>query len=391
MLKLENKGKSQTKSRNKIKVFNYIWEKESVSRTDISKELKISAPSVTRIVNSLIKDKFIKEVGSIKTSVGRSPVKLEVNKNARYIIGISITKSKIHIVLTNLGREILYKETEKLNISKEEDLLRTIESKVDNLLADAKVDSKKILGIGVATTGVVDFDNGIIEVWPPDKSIKNIMVKQYLESKYKIFVRVDNNINVLLFGEYWFKDHLNGERVEDLVCVFCGEGVGSSILINGQIIRGYNNNAGEIAHMKIEQNGKLCTCGQNGCLEAYISIPSMENDYNRLTLKADSFEEICLKANQDDKIAKKILHEALSKLAIAISNINVLINPEMLIVSGDIFEYFEEAMEYLKSEAEKNNFNVKLNELKWSKKPRREFMIEFNATALIYEEILKID
>lgn len=391
LLKVEVKGSGQTKSRNKIRIFNYIWDNVSISRTDISKDLNISAPTVTRIVESLIKDKFIKEVGTIETSVGRKPIQLEINKHAMYTIGISITKSKINIVLINLGKEVIAQRSEKITVKDTLQFLKDIEFNIRELLYESKLDKKKLLGIGIGTTGTIDYKKGTIEIWDINKKIIEVPLKKHLENAFGLTVEIDDNTNIILFGEYWFNNKLDNERNHTLVSLYCSEGIACSTIINGEILRENTNIAGKVGHMTVESDGKVCTCGQKGCLEAYSSIPSIENEYYMRTSKKIQFQKICIDANNGSDINKEILDHALDKIAMVVNNIKIMLNPGVVIISGDIFDYYNEAFDYLKQEVEKRSFNPKLNNTEWKKKKKTEFLIEQNAAALIYDKILGLD
>lgn len=393
MLKVENKGRAQIKSRNKIRIFNYILENQPVSRTEISKNLQISTPSVTRIIESLIQGNFIKEVGSVETRVGRKPVKLEINKSACYSIGISITKSKIYIALVNLGREVVYNSSRELKIKDGEQLLSVIENIILETIVLNSIEKSKILGVGIASRGIVDYEKGVIDNWNHEEKICNIKVKEYLEGKFGFLVKVDNNINTILFGEYWFDNKLEGDKKQNLICVYCGEGIGGSIIINGQLLRGQNNLAGRMAHIIVEDNGRKCSCGNKGCLEPYASIQGIERSYreNKKTNEITNIKDICENANNNDVESIKTLNDAIDKVAIAITNSMVLLNPEIVMIIGDIFDNYHNALDYLKSEVNRRSFNKKLTEVIWKRKIKNEFMIEVSATALIYDEVLSLD
>jgi N-acetylglucosamine repressor len=394
MLKIEMQGKAQMKSRNTIKIFNYIRENGPVSRTDLSKTMRISLPSITRITNALINENFIREIGMEESTVGRKPIKLDINKDICYCIGINISKSNIHIALVNLGLEILYQNQQSLKeIKNANDFLAVIDQLLLEVFQLEYIHNIKILGIGVASVGIIDCDNGVIVRWNPKVNIGKIAVKSYLERKYGLLVKVDSKINAILFGHYWYKSKLEDGSKSNFIYLYCGEGVGGSVIVNGQILRGQNNITGKLGHLIVEENGRKCDCGCNGCLQAYASKAAIEDHYCANLDSAGekiAVEMICQRANYGDENTIKYLNRILDKIAVALTNAIIILNPEVVMVSGEIFYYYQNALEYLKGAVYKKNFARDMNPVVWELKTRDEFMTECSVTALIYEEVFRL-
>jgi N-acetylglucosamine repressor len=394
MLKIEVQGKAQMKSRNTIKIFNYIRENGPISRTDLSKTMKISLPSITRITNSLIKENFIREIGIEDSSVGRKPIKLDINRDMCYSIGIHISKSNIHIALVNLGLEVLYRNRKSLKeVTSADDFLIIIDQLLAEVFQLENIHNIKILGIGIASVGIIDYENGVIVRWNPKAAIGKIEIKKYLENKYGLLVRVDSKINAILFGHYWYKSKMENGSKSNLIYLYCDEGVGGSVIVNGQILRGQNNITGKFGHILVEENGRKCDCGCYGCLQAYASTAAIEDNYrgdlDGPGLKID-VATICQRANDGDEHAIDYLKLILDKISIALTNVIIILNPEVVMVSGEIFYHYKKALEYLKGEVYKKNFARDMNPVVWEMKTRDEFMTECSVTALIYDEVFNL-
>jgi N-acetylglucosamine repressor len=394
MLKIEVQGKAQMKSRNTIKIFNYIRENGPISRTDLNKTMKISLPSITRITNSLIKENFIREIGIEDSSVGRKPIKLDINRDMCYSIGIHISKSNIHIALVNLGLEVLYRNRKSLKeVTSADDFLIIIDQLLAEVFQLENIHNIKILGIGIASVGIIDYENGVIVRWNPKAAIGKIEIKKYLENKYGLLVRVDSKINAILFGHYWYKSKMENGSKSNLIYLYCDEGVGGSVIVNGQILRGQNNITGKFGHILVEENGRKCDCGCYGCLQAYASTAAVEDNYRGNLdgpgLKID-VATICQRANDGDEHAIDYLKLILDKISIALTNVIIILNPEVVMVSGEIFYHYKKALEYLKGEVYKKNFARDMNPVVWEMKTRDEFMTECSVTALIYDEVFNL-
>jgi predicted NBD/HSP70 family sugar kinase len=396
MFKIENKGKAQIKSRNRIKVFNFILQNGPVSRTELEKQLGISAPSISRIVEMLKNEKYVKEIGKEDTSVGRKPIKLVVNKDARYIVGISITKTSIYLSITNLGSDIIYNNRKPLcEIETGMDLLIDINNYIEDSLKITDITKDMILGIGVASRGVIDYSTGtILRCYFNDykEPINNIEVKKFLKNLYSCDVIVDNNINVDLFGDFFLTNNTMDNSKKNYLYVYMGEGVGGSVICNNEIVRGNNNIGGRIGHMIVEPEGKTCNCGQKGHLEAYVSKSAIKQQYTNATKEKDvDIVEICHKANKGDEICTDIIDNVLEKLSIAIANIQLIISPHTIILAGEIFDHYEKALEILNNKINDYIFDKKLNEVNWIIKPKKDIMFAYSATALIMDKMFNIE
>ena len=390
MIKVEKKGKSQAKSRNRVRVFNYIWEKQNVTRMQISSSLKISAPSVTRIIEDLISQGYVKEVGAKDVAMGRKPIRLSIVDSALYSIGISLSKTYLNIVLVNLGRKMVYHKRYTVNIKDMQELCLMMKHAIDNLLNETNIELDKIAGIGIGTTGVVDTQRGVLEVYESKVKIFDIPIKEYLYKIYKLKVILDNNINVLLLGEYWYSEHNNIQGRQNIALIYCSDGIGSSYLIDGNINRGHNGFAGKIGHMTVQQEGRRCLCGNKGCLEAYTSRFSIEERFFEKTSEQKTLVEICELANDRHKEAEAVICSALDYIAVAVNNINLTLNPEELIFAGEIFEYYSNALDYTRLKVESHSFHRKLNEVKWRLKKKMVNQIEIDATAMVISQLFDI-
>ncbi|WP_193774313.1 ROK family transcriptional regulator [Vallitalea guaymasensis] len=389
MFKIEKKGKSQMKSINKIKIFKMILKDGPISRTDIEKTLKLSAPSVSRIVESLIKEDLVMEVGKEDTYVGRKPISLIVNKNASYIIGINISKSSIYICITNLKSEIIYKDTLSIvAINNADVLLEELDKLITASINNAQISKDKLLGIGVASRGILDYKSGTI--LKLKKGIEDVDIKRFLEERYNCVIMVENNTNTDLIGEYLINNKLSNNK-KSLIYIYLGEGVGGSIICNNQLVRGKNNLAGKIGHMIIQPDGEECYCGKKGHLEAYCSKGAIEKAYrDKKDDKNASLTDICKMANVKDEICVDIINNALNKIAIAVSNLLVVINPDVVVLSGEIFDYYEDALSILKNLVKDLAFDIKLNDIDWVIRSKEKMMIEYSATALIMDKVFNV-
>lgn len=351
MLKIAKEGKSQMRSKNTVLVFIYILQNGPISRKEIEKNLKISGPTITRIVDKLLTGKLVKEVPIDSNKVGRNPIPLVVNDENHYFLGLSITDTEIKVEITTLSlvRVYSYKEDIK-DINSNEEYLSLIDGFIEKSLKAINITKNLLWGIGVATRGPVNMNEGIILRLKFNKSdvvFHDIPVKNYLKDKYSCNIIVDNNINAELHREYFLKNDISKINSDNFLYIYMSSGVGGSSICNTKQIRSRFNNAGQIGHMIVERNGKICSCGKRGHLEAYASNYFIESEYKAQTGEEINTLKISNEAFNGNEVAYEIITSAIDKLAMVIVNTQLIIDAQTIFIAGDIFSDNIEAKNYL--------------------------------------------
>ena len=346
-------------------VLKVIRDNGSLSRAEIAKLTGLTPASVTNITKILIEDKFLIESKIGESSGGRPPIILELNPNARYVIGIGIGVGVIDVVITNLSAQIITKKSiiidnERYNYDL---VFKKLINLINEVLESSELDKEKILGVGVALHGIVDARTGI-SIHALYYGWKNKNIKEKLEEELGLTVYVDNDVRAMALGESWFgatKD------IANFVTLNISNGIGAGIIINNAPYYGVDFSAGEIGHIVVEADGDKCNCGNYGCLETVAS----NNNIIRKTIKLIkqgansslseeiddinnlSIEDICKAASYDDELSITILKEAARYIGIAITNLINILNPTAIVVVGEIFENTTHTIESL-SEIVKN-------------------------------------
>lgn len=386
MLKIQKKGKAQIKSQNRVRVFREILKRNGISRSQLEKLLSLSAPSVTRVVEDLMKAGLICEEGTEQTFVGRRPILLNVKKNAYYSIGINMSRTKLYVCITNLGDETIYADkTDISGINNGIQLLAVMDKAVDKAMKAAGIEEKQVLAVGVASRGTVDRERGSLVRYVQDQ--EEIGVKEHLKNKFDCHILVENNVAVDLKYEYMGRKELN----HDLVYIYVDEGVGGSIICNGEVVSGEDNMASKFAHLLVVPGGALCNCGKRGHLEGYISKPAIEAEYKLVKELEEtiSLEGICKRANEGESEARQILDQALEKLAIAATQLLLILNPGTIVLYGDIFEFYDGVIEKLKEKVESLVFSRRISDINWIIRDKSKVRIENSVARLAVESALE--
>ncbi|MBU9712838.1 ROK family transcriptional regulator [Evansella tamaricis] len=336
------------KSLNRTLVLNSIRINGAIPRSEIAKETKLTAATVTNIVNELISEELVLETKPGISSGGRKPILLTINSKSRYVFGIDVGVNKIRFAIADLEAKIVVKETEKIfHPLNNEDFLELLTSKLQIMFKNFGEKKSKIVGIGIAMHGIVDNKNGVALLAPTLK-LKNIPIKTVLEKEFGIPVRIENDAKTLALGEEWYG---HGQSVKDLVCLNIGEGIGAGIILNHKLFHGNDNSAGEIGHTIIDINGPKCSCGNYGCFQSLASGHALkesalrEISLGRTTLlrekchdKLENIDGLLIYqcALKGDSLSVELLQKTGRYIGIGIVNIIHFLNPPLIIIGGGV-------------------------------------------------------
>lgn len=268
----------------------------------------------------------------------------------KYSIGIDLGGTKILIALVdrNTGEvlEHVKKKTKKDKGPK--NIVRKMLEGIEELIEISGKSFDEISSIGVGAAGQIDRKNGII-IAAANLDCYDLNLKEILTEKFNIPVYVGNDVEIATIGEQKFGA---GKDCNDFVCVFVGTGVGSAIVKGGKIITGATGTAGEIGHIIVDLNGRQCSCGAHGCLEAYASRSAIERriegalkkgrkscilDYLE-TGKSITSSMIQKSIEREDELVLQCVTEASEYLSGGIASIINFINPELIILGGGLIE-----------------------------------------------------
>lgn len=223
----------------------------------------------------------------------------------------------------------------------------------------AGFDKKNIAGVGIGSAGQIDGETGEV-IYSPNLNWRNAPLGVALKEKLNLEVRVLNDVRAATVAEHKFG---NGKNCDNFVNIFVGTGVGSGFVINGQLVNGVTNSAGEIGHVCLDPEGPVCGCGNKGCLEAFASGTGMEN-YTRSLLKSGRksiLHELAegrlenvkgpligQAAEKGDAVALEAIKRVGTYLGIALANVHTMLNPEVILLGGGMMAlkpYFMDELE----------------------------------------------
>lgn len=264
-------------------------------------------------------------------------------------IGIDVGGTNVKIALVDDGKIIYSNSVPTYAQMGYEYTVNNIKQAIRDLMKETETTAADIKGIGFDFPGQVDYKTGVVKLAPNIPGWVNVPIAQMIEEAFHIPTKIDNDVRCAALGEMNFGA---GKGCQNFVCITVGTGIGSGLVVNGQLVRGAANAAGEIGHIKLQmKDGPICGCGDTGCLEAFASGPSivaMAQDYLK-SGKSTKFREmagdgeitpyiVAKAAEAGDPVAKRIFTIIGEYVGMGLVSVINLLNPEKVIIGGGVAE-----------------------------------------------------
>ena len=265
----------------------------------------------------------------------------------KYKIGVDVGGTNIKVALVDKKGNIVYSNTVPTRAEMGyEYTISNMKQAIYELMKETKTSKEVIEGIGFGFPGQVDCERGIVRLAPNIPGWVNVPIASIIEEEFGIPTKIDNDVRCAALGELNFGA---GKGCQNLICITVGTGIGSGLIINGKLVRGASNAAGEIGHIKLQmQGGPICGCGDTGCLEAFASGPSIVAMAEQYILggKSTKYRElanpditpyiVAEAAKQGDNVAKRIFEIVGEYIGIGMASVVNLLNPEKIVIGGGV-------------------------------------------------------
>ena len=310
-------------------VLNLIRTRQPLSRADLARVSGLQRSTISLIVEELIQQDWVIEGPTGRLPRGRRPTFLRLN-DQRGIIGVDVRPGQILVALADVNGKFKSQEAFATppdpNTAVDELLVR-----IQRLLRSCP--EKTVEGIGISLPGRVDHASGRL-VFAPNLNWPAFDLRTPVEAATGLEVEMENAANACVLAAAWF-DYLESRN---LVVVTVSEGLGTGILVNGQLARGLSGMAGEFGHVPVEREGPLCGCGSRGCWEVFASNRAALRYYCQPSPAADglSFLDLLGLAEQGDGRAARALETMAHYLGRGMRMIVAGLDPERILVVGDL-------------------------------------------------------
>jgi len=336
------------KERKNLSILEVIRKNGPISRTDISKITELNIVTVSNYVGHYIKKGLVIEGELDESTGGRKPVLVELNPKAGYIVGVGLNMLSMVAVLVDLEINVIAEIKRERTPENSETTIHKMVDLAVEIIEKSDIEKEKIVGVGVGVPGIIDEKGRTIR-WPQSLGEKDVSVclsiKDTFEKRLNIPTFVENDANAAVLGEKW----LGLDRdVRHMLYMFSG--VGTGVLINGEIYRGSTGAAGELG-ISSSQASKdaivqmasglgrwemdlgmttraraLVSKGESSAMKGYA-----EGDADKIT-----FREVVRGCKEKDPVALKVVEEGATLLGRKVAFLVNLLNPEIVVIGGGI-------------------------------------------------------
>jgi len=319
-------------------VLNTIMSKGPISRATIAVQLGLTKATISAIVQTLIDRFLVLEVGSGEVKKGRRPILLELNKNCGYVISVDLSADYITVLTANLVGENCFLKRFP-NDAGRENILEKVENIIVETLTQVPDSHYGTVGISLAIHGVV-YDNEV--VFFPYTPYEAIPFAKHLEKAFNLPVILENEANLSALGEWAYSFHK-----ENLLNISIHSGIGLGIIMNNQLISGQDGYAGEFGHTIIEVDGRVCPCGNLGCLEQYASERILLKELSTVKGRKINAEDFAVLYGKKDPDALRTMDLFIKYISIGINNLLHTFNPDTIVINSSFTMYCPEVCDVI--------------------------------------------
>lgn len=317
---------------------------EGLSRVELVKKTGLSTQTISNIVRKLLDDGLVLETGKVPGKTGKPRTVLQIDPQSRYAVGIHLDPSVIALTLLDLaGTVVTRSHIPVRTVALPERTVQTIADAVRSLILDSGVDRERVLGVGIASPGPIDLPRGILLGPPLLTGWDRVDLREELHAAIGMPIFLDKDSSAAAHGELWMS---HSALPKDFAFVYLGTGLGSGLVINGEVVRGTSNNVGEIGHFSTGTDGPICSCGRPGCV-GLVTMPSHlvreaeaagilvpqggEDDLQRTS---ERFLLLASLANAGDPGAVALLKDSATRLARAVEDLANLLDLDRIVFGG---------------------------------------------------------
>lgn len=329
----------------KKNIINHFINEGNSTITELSKELDLSIPTITKFINELSEQELIMEYGKVQTSGGRSPVLYGLKPDSIYFIGADMSRHHLHIALMNFKGEIVdYHMGIKYEFENTPESFDILHKHLQKYIDNVKVPKDRLFNINLNISGRVNPESGY--------SYSNFYfseqpITEILTEKLNFNVGIDNDTRAMALGEYMSGVVSNEKNV---IFVNIGWGLGIGIIIDGKPYYGKSGFSGEFGHFPIFDNEILCHCGKKGCLETEASglaihrmvLERIKNGESSILtdevkdLKNLTLTDIMNAVAKEDPLCLEIVEQVGYTLGKYIAGLINIFNPDLVVIGGQV-------------------------------------------------------
>ena len=320
-------------------VLNLVRAHQPISRADLARTMGVRRGSVSLIVNDLLQSGLIIEGAVGKTVRGRKPTFLHIDSRRRTVIAVDVRASQTYLMLADLLGKPLTGVIRYPTVTDPREFVTTLARRIRALVSEHGLALDACEGVGVSVPGMIEHSTMRV-LHAPQLGWRNVDLREPLAAAIGLRIEIENSGRACALAQVW-EERSVAARVRNLVFVSVSDGVGVGVVVNGELLRGRRNIAGEFAHMPFSLDGPRCSCGATGCWEAHISnLATLTRYFGRSGRPDDehgaTIDTLIARARDGEKKAVAALQASAKYLGLGLGGIVNIIDPDCVFIGGEI-------------------------------------------------------
>src|SRR4051794_31427380 len=341
---------------NRLRVIHTLRDQGLISRAEIARQTGLSRSTVSSLVAELQADGLVVErsepAAAHGDQGGRPPILLSFDASAGVAVGIDFDHHHVRVAASDLSSRILAERELDLDTDHlAHEGLDAAAELVGRVLADAGLDPARVIGAGMCLPGPIHRPTGVVGSTAILPGWVGVAAADEMRRRLDLPILVDNDANLAALAEAAFGA---GRDAKDLVYVMISSGIGAGLVLNGRLYRGAVGLAGELGHVLVDAGGPVCRCGNRGCLETVAGTDALAELLRRSHGDGLDGHAIVKLAREGDLGAQRVIADAGRAIGGAAAMLVNVLNPELLIVGGDLSDAGELLLDGVRESLERS-------------------------------------
>jgi len=322
------------RDRNRERVVGVLRERGRISQAEIARVTGLSRTTVHTLVSELKVSGLVQEIETGVSDVrgGRPAMQLTLRRSSLAVVGIDFGHSHVQVAVADIAHNVLAERRCDLDVNRHaREALDTAAGMVGEVLTEAHVERKSVVGAGIGIPGPVDRLKGAVGSASILPGWTGLRIESEMQERLGIPVEIENDANLGALAELTWGA---GRGCSNFAYVKAATGIGAGLVIDGRLLHGVSGTAGEIGHTTLDEAGALCYCGNRGCLETKASGPAIIQLVGLLNGEVPTLSRIVDLAVAGDVRCRRAISDAGHEIGVAVAGLCNLINPERVIVGG---------------------------------------------------------
>ena len=341
---------------NRLRVIDALRDEGLISRAEIARRTGLSRSTVSSLVSELQADGLVIErpepAAAHGDQGGRPPILLSFDASAGVAVGIDFDHHHVRVAVSDLSSRILAEREQQLDTDHAaHEGLDAAAALVSELLEEAGVEEERVIGAGMCLPGPVHRPTGVVGSTAILPGWVGVPAADEMHRRLQLPILVDNDANLAALAEAAFGA---GRDAKDLVYLMISSGIGAGLVLNGRLYRGAEGLAGELGHVLVDADGPVCRCGNRGCLETVAGTDALAELLRRSHGDGLDGRAIVRLAREGDLGCRRVIADAGRAIGKAAATLVNVLNPELLIVGGDLSDAGELLLDGVRESLERS-------------------------------------